>query len=67
MKLWQKIQLTLDQSNNRWLNFEKNHEEYLLFKGYSAKASDKDESIVSPFCINETDINNNMTYHNSED
>ena len=38
----------------------KNREKYLEYKGYSAKAHDKDESILSPICTNETDINDNV-------
>ena len=45
----------------------KNHEKYLQYKGNSAKTHDKDESIQSPICINETDKNDNVTADNSED
>ena len=45
---------------------KKNHEKYLQYKGYSAKTHGKDESILSPVCINETDINDDVTSDNSE-
>ena len=46
---------------------KKNHEKYLQYKCYSTKTPDKDESILSPICINETDINDNVTSGNSGD
>ena len=58
----------VNQSKNRWLNFEKkNHEKYLQYKGNLAKIRDKDESILSPICISETDKNDNVTSDSSED
>ena len=39
----------------------------MQYKGYSAEAHDKDESILSPICSSETDINDNVTSDNSED
>ena len=47
------------------MNFEKNHEKYLQYKGHSAKT--QDESILSPICISKTDINDNVTSDNSEE
>ena len=41
--------------------------EYLQYKGYSAKAYSKDESILSPILIIETDINDKVTSDNNED
>ena len=46
---------------------KKNHEKYLQYKGNSAKTHDKDESILSPICISETDKNDNVASDNSED
>ena len=46
---------------------KKNHEKYLQYKGNSAKTHDKDESILSPICISETDKNDNVRSDNSED
>ena len=46
---------------------KKIHEKYLQYKGYSAKTHEKDESILSPVCIGETGINDNVTSANSED
>ena len=45
---------------------KKNHEKYLQYKGYSTKTLDKDESFLSPICISETDINDNVTSDKSE-
>ena len=39
----------------------------MQYKGSSAKTHDKDESILSPICISETDKNDNVTSDNSED
>ena len=40
------------------IKFRKNNrKKHLQYTGYSAKTHDKDESIVSPICISETDIN----------
>ena len=47
--------------------WKKNRGKYLQYKGYSAEAHDKDESILSPICSSETDINDNVTSDNSED
>ena len=44
-----------------------NHKKYLQYKGNSAKTHDKDESILSPICISETDKNDNVASDNSED
>ena len=46
---------------------KKNHEKYLQYKGNSAKTDDKDESTLSPICISETDINDDVTSDNRED
>ena len=46
---------------------KKIHEKYLQYKGYSAKTHEKDESILSPVCISETGINDNVTSANNED
>ena len=46
---------------------KKINEKYLQYKGNSGKTYDKDESILSPICISETDINNNRTSDNIED
>ena len=46
---------------------KKNHEKYLQCKCYPAKANNKDESILSTICINETEINDDVTPDNSED
>ena len=46
---------------------KKNHEKYLQCKCYPAKANNKDESILSIICINETEINDDVTPDNSED
>ena len=62
-----KTRFTLNQSKKRLLNFEKQQEKYLQYKGYSAKTKDKDESVLSLICISETDINDNVTSDNSED
>ena len=43
---------------------KKNHEKYLQYKGCSAKTHDKDESILTPICISENDINDNVTSDN---
>ena len=40
---------------------KKNHEKYLQYKRYSTKTLEKDESFLSPICISETDINDNVT------
>ena len=45
---------------------KKNHEKYLQYKGNSAKTHDKHESILSPICISETDINDDVTSNNRE-
>ena len=44
-----------------------NHKKYLQYKGNSAKTHDKDESILSPICISETDKNDNVTSDHRED
>ena len=46
---------------------EKSRKISVTYKGYPAKAHDKDERIFSPICTIKTDINDNMTYDNSED
>ena len=47
---------------------KKKHEKYLQYKGYSAKKTHhKDESILPPICISETDINDNVASNDSED
>ena len=46
---------------------KKNHKKYFQYKGNSAKTHERDESVLSPTCISETDINNNVTSDNSED
>ena len=68
VKLCQKNWFALDQLKNRCLNFEeKNHEKYLQYKGYLAKAHNKNESILSRICTNETDKNDNVTSDDIED
>ena len=39
----------------------------MQYKGNSAKTDDKDESTLSPICISETDINDDVTSDNRED
>ena len=39
----------------------------MQYKGCSGKVQDKDESILSLICINETEINDKVTPSNSED
>ena len=46
---------------------KKNHEKYLQYKGNSAKTHEKAESLLSPICITETDINDNVPFENNED
>ena len=46
---------------------KKINEKYLQYKGNSGKTYDKDESILSPICISETDINNNRISDKIED
>ena len=46
---------------------KKNHEKGLQNKAYSAETHDKDEFNLSPICISETYINDNVTSSNSED
>lgn len=43
MNLCQKTRFGLDQSKDRWLCFEKNHEHYLQYKGNSAKVHEKND------------------------
>ena len=62
------LQTTLRGVLISWTEFrKKNHEKYLQYKGNSAKTHDKDESILSPICISETDKNDNVRSDNSED
>ena len=62
------LQTTLRGVLISWTEFrKKNHEKYLQYKGNSAKTHDKDESILSPICISETDKDDNLTSDNSED
>ena len=48
---------------------KKKYEKCLQQKGYSAKKHtyDKDEFILSPICISENDINDNVTFDNGKD
>ena len=39
----------------------------MQYKGNLAKTQDKDEFILSPICVSETDKNDNVTSGNSED
>ena len=45
---------------------KKNHEKYLQYKGISAKTHDKDEFILSPICMSQSDKNDNVKSDNSE-
>ena len=45
---------------------KKNHEKYLQYKRYSTKTLEKDEPFLSPICISETDINDNVTSDKSK-
>ena len=68
MNLFQKNRFALNQSKSRWLNFEKKSWKILQYKDYLAKKThDKDESILWPICINETNINDIVASINSED
>ena len=48
---------------------KKNYEKYFQQEDYSAKKNtyDKDESIFSPICISENDINDNVASNNGKD
>ena len=46
---------------------KKINEKHLQYEGNSGKTYDRDESILSPICISETDINNNRLSDNIED
>ena len=49
------------------IKFLKKKEKYFQYKGYSVVSPNKDKSIFSPICINETYINDNKTFDNNED
>ena len=46
---------------------KKNHDNICNIKVIQKKKHDKNESILSPICISETDINDNVASNNSED